>query len=102
MLYKYLDFNEGEKSFDISTLTKKGARLINIRVFTQVSIEETYIIPPGTYNIRFPFLNGRLPNNFTLTSGQCDITIQELDGMGDKKYWKIVKENDNGIPSYRG
>lgn len=101
MLYKYLDFNAGEKSFDISTLTKKGVRLINIRVFTPVTIEGVYVVPVGTYDIYFPFLNGRLPNNFTITEGQCDITIQELDGVGDRNYWKITKENDNGIPSYR-
>ena len=101
MLYRYLDFDGGEKKFDISNLTKKGARLVQLRVYKVVSFEETYPVPPGTYIIIFPFLNGRLPNNFTITSGACDITIQELAGVGDKKYFKIEKENDNGIPSYR-
>lgn len=101
MLYKYLDFSRGEKSFDISTLSKKGVRAIRLKVFTTISIEGLYTVPPGSYNISFPLLNGRLPNNFTLTEGQCDITIEELDGVGDRNYWKIVKENDSGIPSYR-
>lgn len=101
MLYKYLSFDDGEKSFDISTLTKKGIRLINMRVYETISFEDAYPVPAGTYDIYFPFLNGRLPNNLAITQGNCDITIQELDGVGDKNYWKITKENDNGIPSYR-
>lgn len=100
MLYRFLNFDGGEKKFDISTLTKKGARLIQLRVYETVSFEGEYPVPTGTYDITFPFLNGRLPNNFSITSGQCDITIQELAGVGDKKYFKIKKENDNGIPSY--
>lgn len=100
MLYKYLSFDGGEKNFDISTLTKKGARLVQLRVYELVNFEEKYPVPTGTYDITFPFLNGRLPNNFTITSGQCDITIQELAGVGDENYFKITKENDNGIPSY--
>ena len=99
MLYKYLNFDGGEKKFDISTLTKKGARLVQLRVYETINFGE-YPVPTGTYNIIFPFLNGRLPNNFTITSGQCDITIQELAGVGDENYFKITKENDNGIPSY--
>lgn len=102
MLYKYLNFDTGEKTFDISTLTKKGVRLVQLRVSESVSFEGTYLVTPGTYNITFPFLNGRLPNNFTITSGVCDIIIQELAGVGDENYFKIVKENDNGTPSYSG
>lgn len=102
MLHKYLNFDEGEKTFDISTLTKRGARLIYICVYKSITIEGNYILPVGEHNIQFPILNGRLPNNFTLTGGQCDIAIQELAEKGDKNYWKITKENDNGIPTYRG
>lgn len=101
MLYMSLNFNEGEKKFNISTLTKKGARLVQLRVYEAISFEGEYPVPPGTYDITFPFLNGRLPNNFEITSGQCDITIQELAGVGDEKYFKITKENDNAIPSYK-
>ena len=100
MLYKYLNFNEGEKTFDISTLTKKGVRTAYLRVNELIVFEGVYPISPGTYNLTFPFLNGRLPNKFTITSGLCDITIQELAGVGDENYFKITKENDNGIPSY--
>lgn len=100
MLYRYLNFNGGEKTFDISALTKKGVRLIQLRVYELVSFGGVYPVPPGNYDIAFPFLNGRLPNNFTITSGQCDITIQELAGAGDENYFKITKENDNGTPSY--
>ena len=100
MLYKYLNFDGGEKELDISTLTKKGARLVQLRVYETVNFEGRYPVPTGKYDITFPFLNGRLPNNFTIVSGQCDITIQELAGVGDKNYFKITKENDNGIPSY--
>lgn len=100
MLSKYLNFDEGEKTFDISTLTKRGVRSIYIYVYKQVTIEGIYNLPSGEHNIQFPILNGRLPNNFTLTGGQCDIVIQEFAGEGDKNYWKITKENDNGIPSY--
>ena len=100
MLYKYLNFEGGEKTFDISTLTKKGVRKAQLRVYKTVSFEGQYPVPTGTYDITFPFLNGRLPNNFKITSGQCDITIYELAGVGDEKYFKIRKENDNEIPSY--
>lgn len=100
MLYKFLNFKEGEKNFDISNLTKKGARSVQLRVYEMISFEDTYPLPPGTYNITFPFLNGRLPNNFKITQGQCDIIITDFAGVGDKNYFKITKENDNGIPSY--
>lgn len=101
MLTSYLKFNGGDKTFDISTLTKKGVRLIYIYAYTPVTIDGIYLLPSGERNIQFPILNGKLPNNFTLTSGECSIIIQELAGEGDKNYWKIKKENDNGIPTYR-
>lgn len=100
MLTKYLNFDTGEKTFDISTLTKRGVRSIYFRVHKSISIENVYTLPPGDYYFQFPILNGRLPNNFTLTQGQCNVVIQEFAGIGDKKYWKIRKENDNGVPSY--
>ena len=100
MLYKYLNFDEGEKTFDISTLTKKGVRSASLTVNEVVVFNGIYPVSVGTHNITFPFLNGRLPNNFTITSGRCDVTIYELAGVGDENYFKITKENDNGTPSY--
>lgn len=100
MLYMYLNTDGGEKKFDVSTLTKKGVRSVHLRVYETVSFQGVYPVPPGTYNFTFPFLNGRLPNHFTIATGSCDIVIQELAGVGDENYFKITKENDNGIPSY--
>lgn len=100
LLYKYLDFTDGEKTLDISTLTKKGARSIYIEVYSDITIGENFSLGNGNHNIAFPILNGRLPNNFTLKKGRCNISILESAGAGDKNYWKITKENDNGIPSY--
>lgn len=98
MLYKFLSYN-GEKTFDISNLTKKGIRTVHLRVYELVNFG-CYPVPTGTYDITFPFLNGRLPSNLTISTGTCDVIIQELAGVGDENYFKIEKENDSGTPSY--
>lgn len=100
LLYKYLNFESEEKKHDISTLTKKGIRSVFIEVYSPVQFNGFLCLENGRHYIKFPILNGRLPSNLTLEKGDCNVAILELDGVGDKNYWKITKENDNGIPSY--
>lgn len=100
LLYAYLNVDSTEKTHDISTLTKKGIRLMHVKAYSTVQFEGGLALEPGDSYIKFPLLNGRLPNNLTIIKGDCNITILELAGVGDENYWKITKENDNGIPKY--
>lgn len=100
LLYAYLDFETTRKKHDISTLTKKRYTFNVHKSIYSDAISGGLTLEAGEYYITHPFLNGRLPNNLTVTKGSCNISILELAGVGDENYFKITKENDNGIPSY--
>ncbi len=100
LLYVYLNFETTTRTHDISTLTKKGIRSMFIESYSPTQFAGGLNLEAGKFYITFPFLNGRLPNNLTIKKGSCNITILELAGVGDENYFKITKENDNGIPSY--
>ena len=99
-LYAYLNFEITTKTYSISTLTKKGIRSMLVKTYSPVQFAGGLTLETGEFYITFPFLNGRLPNNLTIMKGDCNISILELAGVGDENYFKITKENDNGIPSY--
>lgn len=90
-------------TLDISENTKKGIKKILLTPSQDVIFDGVPIEPKSVLTIDLPELNGKLPNKISLTSSSeewvCGVRVLELGGEGDKNYFNIEKENDNGVPT---
>lgn len=75
-------------SFTLKGKTKRGIKKIMLLPTELVKFDDTNLEANKQYVIEFPELNGKLPQ-----------TIMELGGEGYENYFKIKKENNNGVPT---
>lgn len=94
---------KSEPRFDIASLTKRGIKRVLLTPRTTASFDDTLIIANKEYDITFPELNGTLPSYIhvvsTAETWQCGCRVMELAGKGSADYFRIKKENDNGVPT---
>lgn len=99
-----VSLDEQNNSLDISTLTKKGIKRILLTPWSDVLFDKVQLDANKQHDITFPELNGTLPSYIQLSAEvekwNCGCRIMELAGKGNRNYFNIAKENDNGVPTY--
>lgn len=89
--------------FDIASLTKRGIKRVLLTPKNTVAFDDTLLVANKEYDITFPELNGTLPSYIQVVSTaetwECGCRVMELAGKGSADYFKITKENDNGVPT---
>lgn len=95
-------FSDKNPIFSLRGNTKRGIKKIMLLPKQSVIFDGTNIEANKQYVIEFPELNGKLPHTLTITASEkpwyCGFRVLELGGEGYENYFKIKKENDNGVP----
>ena len=90
-------------TFTLKGKSKRGIKKIMLLPTQLVNMDGTNLEANKQFIIEFPELNGKLPQTITLTAPNtpwyCGFRILELGGEGYENYFKIKKENDNGVPT---
>lgn len=88
---------------DVTPLTKRGIKRVLLTPTHDVLFDDVPLEANKQFDITFPELNGTLPSYIQLTSNlsewNCGCRIMELAGKGNSNYFKIIKENNNGVPT---
>ena len=95
---------ESAPQLDIASLTKRGIKCVLLTPLnTGVALDNVPLSADKEYYISFPELNGTLPSCIQLLSNaetwKCGCRVMELAGKGSADYFKITKENGNGVPT---
>lgn len=93
--------SKNEPRLDIASLTKRGIKRVLLTPKNTVASDGTLLMANKEYDITFPELNGTLPSYIQVASTaetwECGCRVMELAGKGSADYFKITKENDNGV-----
>lgn len=88
---------------DVETLTKRGIKRVLLTPTQNVILDGVVLEANKQFDITFPELNGTLPSYIQLSSTvevwYCGCRIMELAGEYNRNYFKIEKENNNGVPT---
>lgn len=88
---------------DVSTLTKRGIKRVLFTPTQNVILDGVTLEANKQFDITFPELNGTLPSYIQLASvvetWYCGCRVMELAGKGNANYFRITKENNNGVPT---
>lgn len=97
--------NNNNDHVDVTSLTKRGIKRVLIAPFNDIKMDGITLMANKTYDITFPELNGTFPSTIVfvprpeVTEWYCGCRIMELAGKGNANYFKIISENDNGVPT---